>query len=128
VKKKFIIGGGIVVAVAAYLIFIGTGSQVSYYLTVSELEASGPEIADSSVRVAGRIAEGSVVWDAPGLELKFDVVEGEHRLPVVYHGAMPAGFTGGSEILVEGKYRTGEPFEATQLITRCPSKYEAAVE
>ena len=127
-KKKFIIGGVILVAVVVYLLFIGTGSQVSYYLTVSELETSGPEVADTPVRVAGRIAEGSVVWDAPALELKFDVIEGEHRLPVVYHGAMPAGFAGGDEILVEGKYREGEPFEATQLVTRCPSKYEAAVD
>ncbi len=128
VKKKFIIGGGILVAVVAYLIFAGAGSQVSYYLTVSELEASPPEISDASVRVAGRIGEGSVVWDAPALELRFDVVEGEQSLPVVYHGAMPAGFTEGSEILVEGSYREGEPFQATQLVTRCPSKYEAAVE
>jgi cytochrome c-type biogenesis protein CcmE len=123
-KKRYLIGGGIIVLAVAYLITLSLGNSVSYYLTVSEFADKSDELYDTRVRVIGNIVDGSVQWNADDVELEFTVTEGGATLPVLYNGARPSGFEPGSDILVEGKLQPDEVFLADQLILRCPSKYE----
>ena len=123
-KKKYQIGGIILILAVGYLLYLSFGSSVSYYLTVSELQAKGTELYDTNVRVAGTIADSPIDWNPEGLELRFNITEGGHTLPVVYQGAKPSGFKVGSNILVEGKCHPDGIFRASQLIMKCPSKYE----
>jgi cytochrome c-type biogenesis protein CcmE len=127
-KKKYLIGVAILLLVIGYLLYLSFGSSVSYYLTVSELLAEGVELYDTNVRVAGQIAEGPVDWNPEKLELRFNITEGGQTLSVIYEGAKPSGFQEGASILVEGKYNPDGIFRASQLIMKCPSKYEEAVE
>jgi len=124
-KKRYFIGGGVVLAAVIYLLYLSFGSSVSYYVTVSEFFDRDTELYDTSVRVAGKIAEASIEWNADDLELMFSLNEGGRNMPVVYNGAQPSGFKEGSSILVEGKYRSDGIFHASQLILKCPSKYES---
>ncbi len=124
-KKKYIIGGAIVLIAVIYLLYLSLGSSVSYYVTVSEFYDRSTELADTSIRIAGKIADKSVEWDAEELELKFTITEGGKNMPVIYNGAQPAGFKADSSLLVEGKYDSDGIFRATQLILKCPSKYES---
>ena len=124
-KKRYLIGGIIIILAVAYLIFVNLGSSVSYYLTVSEFMDRKGELNNTSVRVIGEIAGDSVQWDAENVELKFDITEGGETLSIVYNGAKPTGFEPGSNILVEGKLQPDNVFLAKQLIMRCPSKYES---
>jgi cytochrome c-type biogenesis protein CcmE len=39
---------------------------------------------------------------------------------------LPDTFKEGMPAVAEGKYNTGDYFEATNVLTKCPSKYEAA--
>ena len=123
-KKKYLIGGIILVLVTGYLLYLSFGSSVSYYVTVSEFYAEGTALYDTKVRVAGRIADSPVDWSAEDLELRFDITEGGQSLPVIYEGAKPSGFQAGGSILVEGKCNPDGIFRASQLIMKCPSKYE----
>ena len=123
-KKRYLIGGGIIILAVAYLITLTLSSSVSYYLTVSELMNKSNELHNTKVRVIGKIVDDSIQWNAEDLELKFAIAEGGETLPVVYNGAKPAGFEPSSDILVEGKFRPDKVFLANQLIMRCPSKYE----
>ena len=123
-KKRYLIGGLILVIVAGYLLYLSFGSSVSYYVTVSELFARSTELYDTNLRVAGKIADRPVEWNAGELELKFAITEGGCTMPVIYNGAKPSGFIAGSDILVEGKYHPDGVFSAGQLIMKCPSKYE----
>ena len=123
-KKRYLVGGGILLAVVAYLLYLSFGSSVSYYVTVSEFFDRGTELYDTSIRVAGKIADSPVDWNAEDLELRFTITEGGETLMVIYHGAKPSGFKVGSNILVEGKYHSDGIFRASQLIMKCPSKYE----
>jgi cytochrome c-type biogenesis protein CcmE len=124
VKKKYLIGGLILVIVAGYLLYLSFGSSVSYYVTVSEFFSRGTELHDTNIRVAGKIADSPVEWNAKDLELRFTITEGGDTMSVIYHGAKPSGFAAGSDILVEGKYHSDGVFHASQLIMKCPSKYE----
>ncbi len=123
-KKRYLLGGGILLAAVAYLIYLSFGSSVSYYVTVSEFFAKGTELHDTRVRVAGKIADSPVDWDTQELELRFVITEGGDTMAVIYQGAKPSGFKAGSTILVEGEYHSDGIFQASQLIMKCPSKYE----
>jgi cytochrome c-type biogenesis protein CcmE len=125
VKKRYLFGGGIIIVAAAYLLYLSFGSSVSYYVTVSEFFERGSELHDTSVRVAGIVADKPVNWDAEELELRFTVTEGGREMDVVYEGVQPSGLTAGASILVEGEYGSGREFSASRIILKCPSKYEA---
>jgi cytochrome c-type biogenesis protein CcmE len=124
VKKRYIIGGIILVAIVGYLLYMSLGSSVMYYVTVGELLNGGYGDYDTDIRVTGKIANGSIEWDAAELKLEFDVIEGNATLPVIYNGAIPDGFVAGADVLVEGRYHPDEVFRASTILMRCPSKYE----
>jgi cytochrome c-type biogenesis protein CcmE len=127
-RKKYIIGGVILLVVVGYLLYLSFGSSVSYYVTVSEFFARGTELYDTNVRVAGKIAESNIRWQAEELSLEFEITEGGDIMPVIYQGAKPSGFKAGSDVLVEGEYNSDGIFRASQIILKCPSKYEEAIE
>ena len=124
VKKRYPVGVIILVLVVGYLIYLSFGSSVSYYVTVSEFFAKGTELHNTNLRVAGKIADSPVDWNAQDLKLSFIITEGGDTMTVIYQGAKPSGFKAGSNILVEGEYHSDGVFQASQLIMKCPSKYE----
>ena len=126
-RKRYFIGGGILLAAIIYLLYLSFGNAVSYYVTVSEFYGREAELHDINVRVAGKI-DSPIEWNAKELELRFNIIEGGKSMPVIYHGAQPSGFKAGSSVLVEGKYSPDGVFRARQLILKCPSKYEEAIE
>ncbi len=124
VKKRYLLGGGVLLTVTAYLIYLSFGIFGSYSVTVSDFFAKGTELHDTNVRVAGEIADSPVDWSAEDLELKFTITEGGDSMAVIYQGTKPSGFKSGSNILVEGRYHPDGIFRASQLILKCPTKYE----
>ena len=123
-KKKFLIGGLVVLIAIIYLLYTGFSSSATYYYTVSELLAQRETITGENVRVNGEVVADSIQSEAAELTLKFDVVEAGTSLPVQYRGAVPDTFQGGREVVVEGHLNTEGVFEAKTILTKCPSKYE----
>lgn len=123
-RKRYFIGGGVIAVAVSLLVYASLGGAVSYYLTVSELLNEGSELYGERVRVAGKVMNNSIEWDADALELRFVITEGGNDLLVVYEGARPSGLKEDSNVLVEGKYRSDNTFQASTIILKCPSKYE----
>ena len=123
-RKRYFIGGGILALAVSLLVYASLSGAVSYYLTVNELLDKGNELYGERVRVAGKVVNNSIEWDADNLELRFFITEGDDNLLVVYEGARPSGLKEDSNILVEGKYRSDNTFQANTIILKCPSKYE----
>ena len=124
VRKRFLFGGIVLLLAVSYLLYLSFGDSISYYLTVSELLDKGSEVYDSHVRVAGKIVDGSIDWNAKELELEFVIVESNATLPVVYEGIKPDGFKADANVLVDGQYHSDKIFRASQILMKCPSKYE----
>jgi len=124
VRKRYIFGGGILLLVIGYLLYLSLGSSVSYYLTVNELEEKSPEIYNTHVRVIGKVADNSIKWDADEISLEFIITESNATIPVVYRGTPPDGFSAGANVLVDGEYLPEKIFRAKQILMKCPSKYE----
>jgi cytochrome c-type biogenesis protein CcmE len=123
-QRKFLIGGLILVAAIGYLIFAAARGSAAYYVTISELTEQGPSAR--SVRVAGNVVGESIVWEARGQLLQFEITDEGGLLPVSYHGSRPDMFRDGAEVVVQGKLTSDGVFDARTMLLKCPSKYEEA--
>ncbi len=121
-KRKFLIGGAIIVLAIGYLAVIGFQRSATYYYTVSEFLAQGSSVQSVNVKLNGQVAGGSVVPGAARV-LRFTMTEGGRDLPVVYQGAVPDAFKAGIEVVVEGHMDSTGTFQANAILTKCPSKY-----
>ena len=130
-RRKMWIGGFAVFAGVGYLVSTALGGSTVYYLTVSELRALPESQRSEPVRVAGHVAPGTIVGLGGNGPIRFaisDQAAGTQHvspLPVVYEGLVPDVFNDNIEVVVQGHY-TGERFEATMLLAKCPSKFEAS--
>lgn len=124
-RTKLIIAVGVLTLAVVYLVFSSVQASSAYYMTIGELKAAGREVGDKKIRVSGILDGGSVEWDARQLQLRFTLVDADEEMRVDYHGARPDMFNDGAEVIVEGRY-AGDRFEATNLLLKCPSKYEDA--
>ena len=122
-RRKFLIGGLIVLLAVGYLGYTGFQGSAIYYYTVSEVIEQGNSIDGKNVRVNGQVIPGSVEEEAGNLMLKFSIEEGGESLPVVYQGVVPDTFKVGSEVVVEGHLNSAGIFQANTILTKCPSKY-----
>jgi cytochrome c-type biogenesis protein CcmE len=124
VKKKFIIGGALIIIAIVCLIVLGLKNSATYYYEVGELLARGPSLAGKTVRVAGEVAP-DIGHEVGTLRFRIiDISSQNATLPVVYQGQVPDAFQAGREIVVEGRYDSSGVFEASSIITKCPSKYQ----
>jgi len=81
------------------------------------------------VRVAGRVSESKVTYEiTPKAILYFSIEDPKHpergSVPVVYEGVRPDMFASGRDVILDGAFVAGT-IQATNLLTQCPSKYEA---
>ena len=125
-KKRFYIGGAIVLTAIAYLSYAGFAGGATYYYTVGELFEMGTSTGGENIRVSGEVAPGSVQQEAAGRTLGFTITDGEENLPVVYQGVVPDAFTVGGEVVVEGHLGPDGVFQASTLLAKCPSRYVPA--
>jgi cytochrome c-type biogenesis protein CcmE len=126
-RKRFLIVGLVVAAALGYLGFTAFRGASMYYLTVDELLARNDAAYGEQVRLMGKVEEGSVVTSSETNTLRFTVTgEDGASLPVVYSGIVPDAFKQGADVVVEGSLARAGTFEASSLLVKCPSKYEAA--
>ncbi|KKL67438.1 hypothetical protein LCGC14_2134980 [marine sediment metagenome] len=126
---KFVAGGAIVAVAIGYLAYGGIQKAALYYLTVSELKERGPsETSGEMVRVNGTVLDGSFRYDYERENLHFTITDGKNKLPIIYAGVSPDTFGPGTEVVLEGRYESEDMFQASKLMAKCPSKYEAQEE
>jgi cytochrome c-type biogenesis protein CcmE len=129
-KKKFIIGGLIVVIAAAvlgYVAFMGTGT---YYYNVGQFLAKEPTLSSQTIRVSGIVesdlAKNGLIWTftMQDVSLPADTLKVTYS---VANGAVPDTFKVGQQAVVEGKYDTATGvFVGTSIVVKCASKAQPA--
>lgn len=121
---RFVIAGLIIVAAFGYLMYAATQSGSEYYVTTGELKAMGGEAVGQSIRLGGRVVDGSVQWDRGNSSVAFALTDGEGtNIPVTYKGTIPDSFQANVDVIVEGKLGVDGSFKATSLLAKCASKY-----
>lgn len=132
--RRFFVGLVGVAAVVSWLVWTGISDTMVYYLTPSELveraEAS-PASLERGVKVSGDVVPGSYARADDELLHSFEVADPEDpdlRLTVHFRHPLPDTFTEEAEVVMEGRYLGDGVFEASEVLTKCGSRYEALPE
>ena len=129
-------------AIALLLSWYGTtqldeGLSFQYFQNLEEFHASGSQMVGRSVRVHGYVATESIERDLAGKRVRFAVQNdpphaggpiGETLIVIYDSLETPDLFKDGAEVVVEGQLvmaRGTTIFEATNVMAKCPSKFEA---
>jgi cytochrome c-type biogenesis protein CcmE len=110
----------------------GRDAAFTYFQTLGEFKASGT--VGEPARVHGFVALGSIARDVAAKRVTFAVQEKAPHAGGTPDGALrveygsletPDLFKDGAEVVVEGKLTASGDFHATNLLAKCPSKFEA---
>lgn len=124
-RRQVLIAILVVCAAVAYMIFSGVRETMVFYYTVSEVSAKRTALQGEPLRVAGKVVPGSIeISNADHLDRRFVIHEGGQQLAVVYRGVTPDTLVDDSDAVVEGRLTEDGVFHATQVMAKCPSKYE----
>jgi cytochrome c-type biogenesis protein CcmE len=152
-RAKFLIGGLLIIAAIVYLIISSTSANAQYFLTISELLGRQSEMTGKDVRISGSVDGNTIQYDANSLTLTFQVanIPGDQnvidkegglaavlhaavidpkaeRINVVYKGPKPDLLKNEAQAIMTGQLSAdGKSFTATELLLKCPTKYEDAV-
>ena len=130
-KAKFLFGATIVTLTVGFLMAEGIKDTGVYFLTPTELSqraARDSSIYDVGVRIGGNVVKGSIDRHVASQTITFEVTDGAATYPVVYHGIAPDTFTDEIEVVVEGRLTRSGHIQATNLLAKCGSRYEAVPE
>lgn len=151
-NAKFLVGGLLILAAVVYLIVSSTQASAQYFLTVEELQARKSEMVGRDVRVSGAVIGDSIQYDPQTLSLTFTVanIPGDNtvidargglgavlkaavadntlpRMNVVYNGVKPDLLKNEAQAIMTGTFSEDGTFTASELLLKCPTKYEEAV-
>ena len=151
-RKKFVIGGVLILAAVVYLIFSSTQANAEYFMTVNELKAKGQSVVGKNLRISGAVVGDTIQYDPQTLALSFEVahVTGDNneveaqgglaavlhaavidpnraRIKVVYIGPKPDLLKDEAQAIMTGQLGADGVFHADELLLKCPTKYQQAV-
>jgi cytochrome c-type biogenesis protein CcmE len=132
--RRFFIGLVGVGAVVSWLIWTGISDTMVYYVTPSELLARADTdelIRERGVKVSGNVVPGSHTAHTEELLHTFVVRDPDHpdvQITVHFRHPLPDTFSDEAEVIMDGRYRGNGIFEASEVLTKCGSRYEAMPE
>ena len=151
-RVKFIIGGLLIVAAVIYLILSSTQANAQYFLTVEELVTRDSEVVGRDVRVSGAVLGETITYDTQTLDISFTIVHipGDMkdidalggiakvlhdatndpalaRIQIVYNGVKPDLLKNEAQAIVTGELGEDGIFYASELLLKCPTKYEDTI-
>lgn len=127
-STRFFAAGGILLLAVGFLIYNGMQGTSAFYMTVEELHASPAAADGKQIKVGGDVVAGSIVRTGIGEELRFTITDGVSEIDIVYDGAAPDIFADHAEVIATGTVNADGTFVATELLTKCPSRFESAEE
>jgi len=123
-QLKYLLGAVVIFGVIGYLIFFGLTQTSQWSIPVGQLVAKGQAAVGQGARVSGQLEANSVSQDVQANKIAFVLTDGTNRLPVTYSGVVPDTFDRAVEVVAEGKLNSDGSFTASNVLARCPSKYD----
>jgi cytochrome c-type biogenesis protein CcmE len=119
-KNKYLIGGFIIVVFLGIMGYLFTQSNIKYETNFDTVMK-----ADRTVKATGSwVKEKSYEINKNNRTFTFYMQDASGNvMKVVYDGTIPNNFETAKSVVVTGKYENGY-FHASNILTKCPSKYE----
>lgn len=126
-KRLIVVTGIIVMALLIILAMVGGGSAAK---SVSVSQAASGEYQNQRVQVSGNVVENS--YQTVGNVLTFSIYDPDDAsaptLSVNYDGGVAATFGNDVTAICTGKMGDDGVLQCSELVTKCPSKYESGTE
>ncbi len=143
---KFLVGGLLMLAAVVYLIVSGTTNGAQYFITIGDL-LNNPDYVGKTVRMSGAVIGDTIDYDTNTLSLNFTVAnipEDTTDLARTLHEAVlsstaervkvhldnevkPDLLQNEAQAILTGTLGADGTFYATELLLKCPSRYDEAV-
>lgn len=123
-QMKYLVGAGVILVVIVGLIGFGLTQTGQWSVNLAELKAKGTNAIGQGARVSGQLEANSIQKDVKQNKIAFVLTDGTNRLPVSYNGVVPDTFDRAVEVVAEGKLNSDGSFTATNVLAKCPSKYD----
>jgi cytochrome c-type biogenesis protein CcmE len=118
-----LIGGVIILAALAYIIYGGLQEAMVYFKMPSELRAEEKSLQGKFVRMGGMVVKGSLQKDLQNLTYRFQLTDGNIAFPVYFKGVPPDLFVEGKGAVVEGRVGSDGVFQATMIMAKHAEDY-----
>ena len=127
-KRRLVVVTGIIVIVIASVLAIVGSSGSSKIVTVAE--AASGSYNGSRVQVTGKVVPNSFAFSGSVLTfLIYDDTTGQNTtVKVVYEQAVSSTFGNDVIAICTGKLDDEGVLRCTEMVTKCPSKYESTVD
>ena len=127
-KRRMVVVTGIIVVVLIVVLAVVGGSTAAKSISVAQ--AADGSHANERVQVSGNVVEDS--FSTTGNMLTFALYDPDGdpsvHLSVSYEGGVAATFGNDVTAICTGKIDEDGVLHATELVTKCPSKYENATD
>ena len=94
------------------------------YVEVSQLLAKGMTRSNKDISVHGFVKIGSIRNHES--ETHFTIEESGAELSVIHRGPLPDAFQERAEVFSRGRMTAQGRFESSQVIAKCPSRYQGS--
>ena len=123
-KRRMIVVSGIIVIVLIVVLAVVGGSSSAKAVTLAD--AASGRYVDQKIQVSGNVVENS--FSTEDNVLTFDIYDPDgdimQQVRVSYEGGVAATFGNDVTAICTGKIGSDGVLRATELVTKCPSKYE----
>ena len=114
----------ILLVVSAGLAYDSVSNYVNPYIPVSDIAANQAQYEGKSLQIIGAVEPGSLIRTDDG-SISFTLIDDGGSIKVTYRGVPPQNLEDeGNQVVVLGTLGDEGEIESTQLLVKCPSKYE----
>ena len=122
-RGRWVAGVSLIVAAIAGLAvwaMLSPGA-LAYYKTPSEVVSGGRASFDGSLRLGGRVADGTL--ERNGTSVRFTITDGHAAVPVTFRGDVPDTLKDGTDAIASGTIGDDGTMHATAVQAKCSSKF-----
>lgn len=120
---KIVGSTAVVLGALGYLFYATVAAGAEYYKHVDEVVANPQAWAGKRLQLHGFARD---VQRSGTRDFAFDVEWNGKRIGATYAGIVPDTFKEGAEVVVKGRLQSDSHLASTEIVAKCPSKYEAA--
>lgn len=122
-NKKYLVSGILILVFLTIAILTFDDSKIDY------ANFTGAEKSAKTVQIIGSwVKDKPYKYNSDNNEFEFFMTDDQAKeYKVIYRGSKPNNFDIAPKVVVKGKMENGT-FQASEILTKCPSKYEGKAE
>ena len=119
---------GLVLVAGGFWVLVDSATEAkgtAYFFEADQATAKLGELVGKTVRIKGNVIIGSYQNPEGTQHHRFDIEEKGQVIHVRFDGPLPDVFKEGMPVVAEGVIDAEARLKATEVVAKCPSKYEA---